>query len=71
MEELKKILRYVSFGPFCKDFAGIDATKGIAHRMRGYNTAGKPADLTDQDKEDLKKGLQKFVDQANKVISNL
>lgn len=62
---------FIKLGPFCKQFTNIDPTKGLYHRSKGYNTAGKPADLTDDDKAELKKGLISFSAEIKTVIKSL
>lgn len=71
MKKLNDIFAlYVKLGPFCKAFTKIDPAKGLYHRIKGYNTAGKPADLTEDDKEQLKAGIKEFCKQALELVDS-
>lgn len=63
---------FMKLGPFCKKYTNIDPAKGLYHRMKGYSTGGKEgksADLTDDDRTQIKEGLRKFVNDVNELIA--
>lgn len=62
----------VKLGSFCKQFTDIDPAKnGLYHRMKGYNTNGKEAKLTQEDIDAFVDGLSKLtkdIERVKKVI---
>lgn len=63
--------KYLKVGPFCKAYTNIDPSKGLYHRLKGYDTAGRAADLTPEQREGLKQGLITFNAEIKTLIKTL
>lgn len=64
--DLKKVFEIVKLSNFCLGYTDIDPKKGLYHRMKGYNTGGKPTELTPSDRTDLAEGLLKFAEDLSR-----
>lgn len=73
MENLNDLFEIVKRKSFLVSYAKINPEGGINHRFtgRGTNDLDKRTGLTDKDKEEIKAGLVKFVDDVNQVIATL
>lgn len=61
--------KMIALRVFCKHYTTIDPSKGLYHRMRGYNTSGNAeASLTEKDIFELKAGLLKLRNDIDRLI---
>jgi len=72
MQNINEVFKLVKLEPFTEKYTTLKARGGLYHRINGKSTRGdKPKDLTDNDKEQLKKGLSEMVKDITSVIEKL
>lgn len=70
---MKELIKVIKFAPFISNYTELNPSGGIQHRINGYGTTNKskPKELTNNDKIQIKQGLEKLVTDIQSVLLTL